>query len=284
LRENLINGKVFLTKVDKGVLKEDLGLRAFGTRSAVLEVIHDLRQKSVKYANERDEIDGPRLSISPKNFCQEDPLLKLAARVSEIPNHLLERAERAIKRRARILKEIKTISQLPDAVPPPDAAELSYVKLLCAAAQLSNPAIQIKFPFPFVGDSIPERFNYDGDHGYWDYVGREKFTELVDATDALETTHWRGYLFYGTIGYGKSHMLAALAYYLISAGKRIVYIPDCRECAWSPVDYLRAAMLLARGRREGSAMREKRLALDTTKAISEFFRAQSNMYQYYLSH
>jgi len=170
---------VLLTKVDKGVLKEDLGLRAFGTRSAVLEVIHDLRQKSVKYANERDEIDGPRLSISPKKFCQEDPLLKLAARVSEIPNHLLERAERAIKRRARILKEIKPISQLPD------AAELSYVKLLCAAAQLSNPAIQIKFPFPFVGDSIPKRFNYDGDHGYWDYVGREKFAELVDATERL---------------------------------------------------------------------------------------------------
>ena len=227
-----------------------------------------------------DEIDGPRLSISPKKICQEDPLLKLAARVSEIPKHLLERAERAIKRRARILEEIKIISQLPDAVPdtvpPPDAAELSHAELLCAAAQLSNPAIQVKFPFPFVGDSIPERFNYSGDHGYWDYVGREKFAELVDAIDVLETTHWRGYLFYGTIGYGKSHLLAMLACYLISAGKRIIYIPDCRECAWRPVDYLKAAMLLAWGRREDSAMRQKLLALDTTEAISQFFGAQSS--------
>lgn len=129
----------------------------------------------------------------------------------------------------------------------------SFPQLLCAAAQLSNAAIQIKFPFPFVGDSIPERFNYDGDHGYRGYVGRENFAELVNAIDALETTHWRGYLFYRTIGYGKSHLLAAPACYLISAGKRIVYIPDCRECAWSPVNYLRAAMLLAWGRREDGA-------------------------------
>jgi hypothetical protein len=41
----------------------------------------------------------------------------------------------------------------------PDAAELSHAELLCDAAQLSNPTIQIKFPFPFVGNSIPERFN-----------------------------------------------------------------------------------------------------------------------------
>jgi hypothetical protein len=52
LRENLINGKVLLTKVDKAALKEDLGLKAFGTRSAVLEAIQGLREKSIKYANE----------------------------------------------------------------------------------------------------------------------------------------------------------------------------------------------------------------------------------------
>jgi hypothetical protein len=184
-----------------------------------------------------------------------EQIRRLDSKIDEADDDLLERAERAVKRRARILEGIKTISLPPDAVPLPNAAvqlsnaavPLSRAELLNAVVQLSNPAIQIKLPFPFVGYSIPERFNSNGDRDYWDYMGREKFTELLDAINVLETTNWRGYLFYGTIGYGKSHLLAALACYLISAGKRVVYIPDCRECAWSPVSYFRAAMLLAWG-------------------------------------
>lgn len=210
---------------------------------------------------------------------QEDPLL------SKTDDNLVERVERAVKRRARILQEIKTISQLPDAVPLPDAAvqlsnaavPLSSAELSNAAVQLSSPATLIKLPFPFVGHSLPERFNYDGDHNYWDYMGREKFTELLDAINVLETTAWRGYLFYGTIGYGKSHLLAALACYLIAAGKRVVYIPDCRECAWKRVAYFRAAMLLAWGGPEDRVIRESIMALNTMKAISDFFAKRSNI-------
>jgi hypothetical protein len=109
-------------------------------------------------------------------------------------------------------------------------------------------------------------------------MGREKFTELVDAINVLETTsNWHGYFFYGTIGYGKSHLLAALTCYLISVGKRVVYIPDCRECAWKPVSYLRAAMLLAWGGPGDSVIRKRIMALNTTEAISKFLERQSNI-------
>ncbi|KAN0086425.1 hypothetical protein V8E54_000113 [Elaphomyces granulatus] len=51
LRENLVNGKVLLNHVGKMLQKdldtEILGLRAFGHRSMVLDVIQDLRQRSV---------------------------------------------------------------------------------------------------------------------------------------------------------------------------------------------------------------------------------------------
>jgi hypothetical protein len=169
----------------------------------------------------------------------------------------LERVERACKRRARILQEIKAIGQLRDAVSLPDAAvqlssaavRLSHDELSNAAARLSNPAIQTKLPFPFTERDLPQWFNSDGDHDHWDFMGREKCTELLDAIKELETTHWHGYWFYGTFGYGKSHLLATLACYLIAAGKRVVFIPDCQACVWKPVAYLQTAMLLAWGAR-----------------------------------
>jgi hypothetical protein len=53
LRDNLVNGKVLLNHVgkmlEKDLNKEILGLRALGNRSMMLEVIQDLRQRSVKY-------------------------------------------------------------------------------------------------------------------------------------------------------------------------------------------------------------------------------------------
>ena len=53
LRDNLVNGKVLLNHVgkmlEKDLNKETLGLRALGNRSTMLEVIQDLRQRSVKY-------------------------------------------------------------------------------------------------------------------------------------------------------------------------------------------------------------------------------------------
>jgi hypothetical protein len=199
---------------------------------------------------------------------QAEPLSRgrrLDSEIDEADNDLLDRVERAAP-----LPD-PTIQLSNAAIP------LSHPKLSHAAVQLSSPAIQIKLPFPFVGSNLPERFNYDGDHQYWDYMGREKFAELLRVVKELEVTELRGYLFYGTIGYGKSHLLAALACYLIADGKRVIYIPDCRPCAWSPLIYFRAAMLLAWGGPGDNVIRERIMALDTEEAIVEFFEKQSNL-------
>jgi hypothetical protein len=50
---------------------------------------------------------------------------------------------------------------------------------------------------------------------------------------------------YGTMGYGKSHILAALACLLIRRGHRVVYFPDCRAACDSWFHYLRRALLFA---------------------------------------
>jgi hypothetical protein len=47
------------------------------------------------------------------------------------------------------------------------------------------------------------------------------------------------------MGYGKSHMLAALVCLLVRVGERVIYLPDCRSMLQDPLDYLRKAFLLA---------------------------------------
>jgi chromosomal replication initiation ATPase DnaA len=74
---------------------------------------------------------------------------------------------------------------------------------------------------------------------------------------------------YGTKGYGKSHLLAALVCYLTTQGKRVVYIPDCRECIKSPVTYVQAAMLFAWT--DDKAIQDEIITLDTQEKIQDFF-------------
>ena len=40
---------------------------------------------------------------------------------------------------------------------------------------------------------------------------------------------------YGSMGYGKSHMLAALACLLVKQNERVIYFPDCRSMLESPL-------------------------------------------------
>ena len=134
-----------------------------------------------------------------------------------------------------------------------------------AVAQLSNPQIVHTLPFPFVGSEVPVRFKLDNEAKLgseaevddkievdneagvrWPYVGRTKFETLVEKLKRVRkslqlTTVW----LYGTQGYGKSHLLAALVCYLAAQDERVVYIPDCRALLKDPVKYVRAAMLFA---------------------------------------
>ena len=69
--------------------------------------------------------------------------------IDKADDNLEERVERAIERRARILQEIKTISQVPDAVPLPNAAVQlpDTVPLPDAAVQLFL-MLPSRFPAP----------------------------------------------------------------------------------------------------------------------------------------
>jgi len=167
---------------------------------------------------------------------------------------MLELNRPARKRKRGSPQEITTMSQLLD-----------------AAVQLSKPDFHTNLPFPFVGTALPTRFKTKpGEDDKWFYMGREKFVELLHSfKDVRERRDRTALWVYGTKGYGKSHLLAALVCYFAAQEERIVYIPDCRECVKDPILYFKAAMLFA-WLGDGSEQREI-MTLDTMEKIYKFF-------------
>lgn len=49
---------------------------------------------------------------------------------------------------------------------------------------------------------------------------------------------------HGTLSFGKFHMLAALDVMLLQGRKKAVYLPDCRQLARYPLEYLKDALAL----------------------------------------
>ena len=74
---------------------------------------------------------------------------------------------------------------------------------------------------------------------------------------------------YGTRGYGKSHLLAALVCYLAARDERVIYIPDCRMLLMNPVKYVRAAMLFAWA--DDITTQKETMTLNTKSEIEKFF-------------
>lgn len=110
---------------------------------------------------------------------------------------------------------------------------------------LSTPSKDlIKLPFPGVSLFPMDRFEF-GAGEIWQYMPREIFSELLEKVKVFMKEKWTAFWLYGTIGFGKSHVLAALVCYLMQSGYRVIYIPDCRACYESPVPILRQAMILA---------------------------------------
>jgi len=98
-------------------------------------------------------------------------------------------------------------------------------------------------PFPFNYPRIPERFSLKNDH--FEYMGREKFQEAYNKVSSLTLTGLSSLYIYGTMGYGKSYILAALTCLLYRQGKRVVFIPDCRAMLANPLVYIKCALLCA---------------------------------------
>jgi hypothetical protein len=115
------------------------------------------------------------------------------------------------------------------------------------AEDYSTPGLVQQIPFPFIG-APHGRFLIEEEYGInvFSYGGREMFQKLHDEVNALKSLGGHTNLqLYGTIGYGKSHILA-LAVLLMCLGKdRVVYVPDCKKMLVSPSDYMKKALLLA---------------------------------------
>jgi hypothetical protein len=194
---------------------------------------------------------------------------------------LQELAKRARELRAQIKQEIAALDQHSDASIQTSAVavQLSKAKVLFpfAAAQLSSPAFNTELSFPFVGSTVPKRFK-EGSKGEdkWFYSGREDFVDLVDKFQKLRNNRNSNTLWvYGTKGYGKSHLLAALACYLTAQGERVVYVPDCRELLeYNPVANFLAAILFAWA--DDDTARNQIITLDSQESILHFFE---NYYQ-----
>ena len=106
-------------------------------------------------------------------------------------------------------------------------------------------------------------------------MGRTKFKELVEALKKVRKSRAHNILWlYGTQGYGKSHLLAALVCYLAAQDERVVYIPDCREWLRNPVSYIKKAMLFAWA--DDPTTQEKIIKLNTKADIKAFFSRQKN--------
>lgn len=112
----------------------------------------------------------------------------------------------------------------------------------------SNPGNMGTLPFPFLFCHLPERFQLlDNPPGCdFEYIGRESFASVWETVGKLRLPAGRGRIYiHGTMGYGKSHILAALACLLAREGKRVVYVPDCRQMLNAPLLYLKSALLCA---------------------------------------
>ena len=141
----------------------------------------------------------------------------------------------------------------------------------------SDPTQVFDLPFPFLGELPRETFKLSSN--MFTYMGRERFRELWAGFSKMQNDGWDRLYLYGTAGYGKSHMLAALACLLIKQQKGVVYLPDCRAMLSGFVPYIKMALLLTFG---DSPKRQKMVeALKTEKDIEIFLDNQARLERLY---
>jgi hypothetical protein len=134
------------------------------------------------------------------------------------------------------------------------------------AETYADPTELLKLPFPFRGVLPRDRFAISKQT--FDYMGRERFTELWANVVKLLEGEWDKIYLYGTLGYGKSHMLAALACLLTKRGERVVYLPDCRAMLGDFLQYIKVALSLTFA--DSVEEHEQIVQLRTEEEIVEF--------------
>jgi len=107
---------------------------------------------------------------------------------------------------------------------------------------LSNPAVWTTLPFPCVHDHLPgDRFVLDQD-GTFMFMGRLRVESVLEEIAKGGSP----INIYGTKGYGKSHIIAAVVAQLMQNPETyVVFLPHARNLAKTPMTYLRSALCLA---------------------------------------
>jgi len=146
----------------------------------------------------------------------------------------------------------------------------SIQKLSEDPAHYAKPSNAVPLPSPS-WNTIPPRFDMSS-NGSFSYIGREKFALVWDAWLKIkaDVRHRQAIYIYGTRGYGKSHILAALACLLVRTKERVVYLPDCRAMLQEPLGYLRKALLFAFADSSSSDYREHIYECEDIEALADF--------------
>ncbi|CAG8715084.1 6092_t:CDS:2, partial [Racocetra fulgida] len=155
---------------------------------------------------------------------------------------------------------VHVIVQLPnDSDEKSEGQESKKVKLVATASKImegimklpdicnvySDPKNFLLLPFPYPGSNLPvDRFAIDED-GLFTFMGRKEFINILNQINTFKSrTGYMEMFIYGTVGYGKSHILTAIACFLFRIGRRVVYLPDCRKLAVDPIEYIKSALFL----------------------------------------
>ncbi|KIX01150.1 uncharacterized protein Z518_08875 [Rhinocladiella mackenziei CBS 650.93] len=260
-----IDGSTFLDYA------EDLDFfREIGLPFGVYRALASLARKVSKQSDQPNQAAGQKRKGDEIDLSDESPTSSKTRQKYKDEEEVIQLATEANKRR-KAVKDI--ITQMNDS---PDQHSDSIDPLPGAIDKLSDPTLNHTLDFPFI-DSMPERFNERNiAKGKWLYMGRTMFKDFLDEVKEVRKSQvYRRCWLYGTQGFGKSHLLAALVCYFAAQDERVVYLPDCRCLLDDPVSYVKKAMLFAWA--DDFTTQKKIMALRTQDQIEKFFEYQENV-------
>jgi ABC-type glutathione transport system ATPase component len=123
-----------------------------------------------------------------------------------------------------------------------------------------------------------DRFRLNQDRTFR-FMGRQKFAEVYQTVSNMSWATGTIYSLQGTLGSGKSHILAALACLLLKEGKRVVYLPDARVLATAVVEYTKEALQLAYA--DDQALFERIQVLLSIEDIVQFALERSSQHEWW---
>lgn len=145
-----------------------------------------------------------------------------------------------------------------------DAAKKARTEISADLYDYCNPRNTMLLPFLGPPGHKSDRFAYNENNEFL-FHGRESFKHLVEQVLSLRPDSGRQFLHvYGSLGVGKSHLMAALACFLTRTGKRVAFLPDCVALLHRPLLSMCHALTLA--------FQDKPLAIDSiweAKTIDE---------------